>query len=158
AVAARSPNDAWAVGYYDQSPDTRALIEHWDGTAWSIVTSPNNGANQNYLEAVAAISANNAWAVGYNYTNGAGRWLTLVEHWNGSAWSVAASPNATSSDNQLRGVAALSGNNVWAGGDLVRNGVIQTLAERYAPSCATPTATPTPSALSFKDVAPGDWY
>jgi hypothetical protein len=258
AVAARSPNDAWAVGYYEQSPDTRALIEHWDGTTWSIVTSPNNGANQNYLNAVAAISANDAWAVGYNYTNGDGRWLTLVqhwdgtawstvpspnpglfenglrgvsvvsptdiwavgyyvdgvtnrtltehwngtawsvvaspnvgtgnnflnavsaqstgdvwavgysmsgtskrtlvEHWNGTAWSVVASPNATSSDNQLRGVAALSGNNVWAAGDLVRNGVTQTLAERYAPSCATPTATPTPCVLSFEDVAPGDWY
>ena len=52
----------------------------------------------------------------------------------------------------------MSGNNVWAAGDLVRNGAIQTLAERYAPSCATPTATPTPCVLNFEDVAPGDWY
>ncbi len=33
-VAALSPNDAWAVGSH---------IEHWDGTSWSIVPSPQPG-------------------------------------------------------------------------------------------------------------------
>ena len=42
-VAALAADDAWAVGWYGQGAPSRTLIEHWDGTAWSIVSSPNKG-------------------------------------------------------------------------------------------------------------------
>src|SRR3954454_23616981 len=54
-VAALATNDVWAVGGY---PTT--LIVHWDGTTWSVVSSPPTGGE---LNAVAAVAANDIWAV-----------------------------------------------------------------------------------------------
>ena len=41
------------------------LTEHWNGSNWSIVSSPSPGTyNGNELYGVAAISTNDVWAVG----------------------------------------------------------------------------------------------
>src|SRR5947208_2708107 len=48
-VAAISSNDVWAVGYYTLTDRYQTLIEHWDGTQWSIVPSPNPGALNSLL-------------------------------------------------------------------------------------------------------------
>ena len=41
-ITAISANDIWAVGYLIPSQSSRkALIEHWNGKAWSIVDAPN---------------------------------------------------------------------------------------------------------------------
>ncbi len=41
-VAEVSANDIWAVGTYIVNHSrTRTLIEHWDGTSWRLVESPN---------------------------------------------------------------------------------------------------------------------
>src|SRR5689334_17781737 len=65
AVAGVGANDAWAVGEYigGQYNQWQTLTEHWDGTAWTIVPSPNNIYN-NRLYAVTAIASNDVWAVG----------------------------------------------------------------------------------------------
>ena len=42
--------------------------------------------------------------------------MTLVEHWDGTTWSVVNSPNVTTDGNQLGGVVALATGNVWAVG------------------------------------------
>ena len=64
AVAVVSTNDVWAVGANLPGgyPFT-TLIEHWNGTQWNIVNSPNPG-KFNLLGAITA-SASNFWAVGY---------------------------------------------------------------------------------------------
>jgi hypothetical protein len=116
AVSATSANDVWAVGYQNGSSN-QPLIEHWNGSAWSVVASPTlaQGAQ---LTGVKAISASDAWAVGWQ-KNSAGALLTLALHWNGSAWGIVSTPNlstAYGSQNVLRGVTALSSSNVWAGG------------------------------------------
>ena len=50
-------------------------------------------ANDNdSLSGVAAISTKNVWAVG-TYVNSNEVYQTLIEHWNGKAWSVVKSPN-----------------------------------------------------------------
>jgi hypothetical protein len=79
AVVASSATDAWAVGSVDGAlPDgfavERTLSEHWDGTRWSIVTSPSDSDSDNYLNAAAAPSgsAGVVWALGADGT-------TLVE-------------------------------------------------------------------------------
>ena len=53
-------NDAWAVGHVND----QTLTIHWNGTAWSIIPSPNPGISFNNLAAVAAIAPNDVWAVG----------------------------------------------------------------------------------------------
>ena len=70
------------------------------------------------LYAVTAISPTNAWAVG-SQTASTGAEVTFTLHWNGRTWSEIPSPNpsdAASAQNELRSVAAVSPDNVWAVG------------------------------------------
>ena len=66
------------------------------------------------LGAVSASSATNTWAVGDDCT---ATCTTLTLHWNGTAWSKVASPNAGSGANSLSGVYTVSATNAWAVGD-----------------------------------------
>src|SRR4051812_11328795 len=54
ALAAISASDVWASGY-DSGPfgDT-ALIEHWDGNAWSVVPGADLGTQANWLYGLVA--------------------------------------------------------------------------------------------------------
>ena len=90
----------------------QTLIEHWNGTAWSIVPSPNGGSGNNYLQSVAAISANDVWAVGYYLS--AGYW-DLAERWDGTVWTISTLDPSISSG-ELLGVSALSSSDVWLAG------------------------------------------
>src|SRR5207237_1923450 len=77
----------WAVGHSDVTGLIGALTlaEHWNGTAWKIVPTPNVGTNstQDELTGVVAIGADDAWAVGTatDYRPGG---LPLTLHWDGS--------------------------------------------------------------------------
>ena len=51
---------------------------HWDGVAWSVVPSPNNGSDYNQLNAVAAVSASDIWMAGGYYAPPDS--LVLMEH------------------------------------------------------------------------------
>ncbi len=117
SITAISASNIWAVGSSHGKQTSKTLIEHWNGTAWSIVSSPNTQFAGNGLNSVTAISASNIWAVGEAYTQYGYPSQTLIEHWNGSAWSIVSSPNAPGSqNNDLLGVTAISGNNIWAVG------------------------------------------
>ena len=62
-MAAVSSSDVWAVG----SQGSRTLTEHWDGTRWSVVTSPNplpTTKGNNFLTSVTTVSSGDVWAVG----------------------------------------------------------------------------------------------
>jgi len=127
SVAVVAANDVWAVGDITVSGGaTQTLTEHWNGTQWSVVSSPNPMGN-NLLRGVASVSANNIWAVGFEVANG----LTLIGHWNGTKWRVVKSPNPGPSLNILNGVAADPGSGqTWAVGVFFNaNGVSQTLTE-----------------------------
>ncbi|HLH62087.1 MAG TPA: hypothetical protein VKV20_10425 [Ktedonobacteraceae bacterium] len=117
SVAAISSSDIWAVGNAVINPDliSQTLTEHWNGTSWSVVSSPNAGSSDNFLLSVATVSTSDVWAVG-NYLNSNGIPQTLIEHWNGTAWNIVSSPNVGASDNLLFGLTAISSNDVWAVG------------------------------------------
>ena len=89
-IAEVSAHDVWTVGYYIDNRDIdRTLIEHWDGTMWSIIPSPNSGPTaDDVLDGVAAISTNNVWAVGSSMNTGSTPGQSLIEHWDGVQWSV----------------------------------------------------------------------
>jgi hypothetical protein len=117
AVLALAPNDAWAVGFSTPVPPpqrsaTLTLIEHFDGTSWAVVPSPNVGphsANQsNRLLGLTANSANDIWAFGsYFAADGSGHQMTLLLHWDGTSWTIASSPNPTKG--------GFPGDLLWAG-------------------------------------------
>src|SRR5260370_39163483 len=56
SVAARNSTDAWAVGYYvPVAGKTNTLTQHWDGTSWSIVSSPSSTYTNTYLTGVGMV-------------------------------------------------------------------------------------------------------
>ncbi len=119
AVSADSASDAWAVGsYYDGHSNQFTLAEHWIGTGWKIAgsQSPNGGGSQTgaQFEAAAALSPTNAWAVGRYFSFTAHNQLPLIEHWNGTTWSVVGSPPVP--NGYLHGIKAISPNDIWAVG------------------------------------------
>jgi hypothetical protein len=61
AVTAPGPCNVWAVGFYRDVTDGQvfSLAEHWNGTAWKVVPTPNPGTSTNFLRAVSAFSAGN---------------------------------------------------------------------------------------------------
>src|SRR5579859_458544 len=118
-VAVVSANDVWAVGSYFNSSASRdqTLTQHWNGSSWSVVSSPNVGTNYNYLNRVAVVSASDVWAVGESQDASTSLDTTLIEHWNGSTWRIVSSPNVGTSTNGLYGVAVVSASDIWAVGE-----------------------------------------
>jgi len=111
-VACTTADNCFAVGTYNEGSingtfDT--LIEHWDGKVWSLVSSPNRSTfGLNTLEDVSCPSASSCFAVGQSSTDPAGTDRTLIEHWNGTTWSTAGSPDAPGQINDnLTGVACV---------------------------------------------------
>jgi hypothetical protein len=106
ALDAVSANDAWAVG---------SEVSHWDGERWTAVATPDLGAEVD-LVAVHAIAHDNVYAVG-TVRSDAGYFESrgVVEHWDGSAWSVVLEldPGVW-----LSSVSASGPNDVWAVGEI----------------------------------------
>lgn len=118
AVAALSRTNAWAVGFSEKTTtDFRTLIEHWNGSTWSVVASPNTGSGANTLAAIAAVNASDIWAVGAQRASQGARFRTLTEHWNGHTWTIAPSPSPGQGDDWLFGATAIPhGAGFWAVG------------------------------------------
>jgi hypothetical protein len=140
---------------------TQTLVEHWNGTQWSVVSSPNTTLPYNALSGVTATSANNIWAVGL-YNNRLGRSArTLIEHWNGSQWGIVSSPNVPQTKNTLMGVTAISANDIWAVGDYatsVPSQTVHTLIEHWDGSQWSIVTSPSPGTknmLTSITVVPG---
>jgi erythromycin esterase-like protein len=140
------------VGDYNNGTAERTLIEHWNGTAWKQVTSPNaRGSDYDVLDAVAATSSTNAWAVG-DYYNGTAN-QTLIEHWNGRAWKQVTSPNpgGSSHSNFLDAVAATSSTNAWAVGDYNNGTAERTLIEHWNGTAWKQVTSPNPGGSSHSN-------
>ena len=131
SVTCTSSSNCWAVGQYFDGNSAgyyKTLTEHWNGTAWGIVPSPNQTANpiaSGQLFGVTCNSASDCWAVG-EYTNlisGTYNSPTLIERWDGNAWSIVPSPNVSSvANNSLNSVACTSPSQCWAVGTLDNGG------------------------------------
>jgi len=123
-ASADATNDAWAVGFNGPENDSSAtLAMHFNGQNWRQVTTPNVGAGANQLNGVLALAPNNVWAVGFSTPvppPQEAATLTLIEHFDGTAWSVVPSPNVgpnnTFQSNRLFGLTANSPTDIWAFG------------------------------------------
>lgn len=128
SVTAVSPTDVWAAGtvgaFCNHKTHRKAAIEHWDGTTWSIVSSPaptKSACLDSSLRGIAAISASDIWAAGFNATS-LGGLDTLTEHWDGTSWKLINSPNPGNFKNGLSGLSTLSDGTVAAVGFLEDQG------------------------------------
>jgi hypothetical protein len=114
-VSVVSSSDAWAVG------DGSAVL-HWNGTSWAKVTIPDMPIGT-FLHAVDAVSRSDVWAAGYGYSQAGGSDMTLIVHWNGTAWKRVPSPGSFNSPRfpQLTGLSMDSVTDGWAVGDVYNN-------------------------------------
>ncbi|MGD0990311.1 MAG: hypothetical protein ABR874_21065 [Candidatus Sulfotelmatobacter sp.] len=134
-VVALAPNNVWAAGWYIQSPtDDRpvfTLVEHWTGSSWQIVHSPNvgqSGKTSNELRGIFAATANNVWAVGETIDIASDQGYTLAMRWNGEKWTAVSTPNIALHGfyaDVLDGGIAIPGSDIWLVGS---NDVAYTLA------------------------------
>ncbi|HEX8006833.1 MAG TPA: alkaline phosphatase family protein [Trebonia sp.] len=148
-IAGSSPTDIWAVGnYLPDAPGsnvdaTGSFAEHYDGTKWTVVRTPNAGPNYNSLFSVGA-AGGEAWAVG-THLNAAFKDRALVEVWNGSSWHIANVPQPGTQRDILSGASALSKNDVWVVGDQQgANDRFETLAEHWNGQNWSVVRTPNP--------------
>jgi hypothetical protein len=137
-VSALSATDAWAVGYSADKlatadeGDGKTLVEHWDGQTWTLVASPSPGLYQNGFNAVLAIAPNDVWAAGYRSETHLDI-ESLVEHWDGSAWSVVAGPSVPGAEVQIFDLARVPGSSkvVAVGSSTAPMGFEQPFAARW---------------------------
>ena len=108
----------WAVGYYidNHTFHSRTLIELWDGAQWQIVSHPDDPGVSAVFFGLSGDSPNDIWAVG-EYQQPLDRFHTLIEHFDGSQWSIVPSPDPGTTGDILYGVVARDRNAAWAVGE-----------------------------------------
>ncbi len=147
-----------AVGsFLGRIPGTSAyqnftLAETLNGSTWTIVPSPSprlpGGGAQ--LNSVSCTSSTSCMAVGETQTfHEPGGYLIphpLAESWNGTKWSIAATPKLANSGASLNGVSCTSTSNCMAVGNegFPKNPTLFTLAEQWNGTAWKFVSTPPP--------------
>jgi len=116
-IAAVSANDIWTVGQTTTSVE-HSMIEHWNGTKWTLMQGPPFPTNVDWMESVAVVSPSDIWGVGtFTIPNAEGSpYQNAIIHWNGTKWSSVTAPQIDEWLNILTGVTAISANDIWAVG------------------------------------------
>jgi len=129
-----SDDDAWAVGWYEeQSPDGTldlTLTEHWNGTTWSVVSSPSPTGDDT-LASEAVVSGTDVWAVGSTAAD-----APFMIRSNGRHWSQVHVSSPTGAAVLLFAVSAPTATDVWVAGLTIssRSYSEQTFAEHVCPA------------------------
>lgn len=155
-VSCASAGSCIAVGSSIQGGLTVPLVETWNGANWSIVPTPNPPAAQySSLTGVSCVGA--GWCMAVGRTDSGGSTRQLVEHWNGSGWSLQAPPSPPSSDESgFSSVACVSQAFCEAVGSYNNDQGTFTgtaFAERWDGSSWTLQSTPPPSGGVFSGLA-----
>ena len=137
-----------AVGFYKGSSGDVSLAEQWNGTEWSIKSTPNpSGGKEVHLADVSCSSTTACTAAGW-YENSSSERLTLAERWNGREWSIQTTPNPEGSSSPsaiLHSVSCPSSTVCIAVGDYYgSSGDLVTLAERWNGTEWSIQSTPNP--------------
>ena len=125
-IRCNSSSDCWAVGYYEQSGAELDEALHWNGTKWSLFSTPTpagtvTGDFNNLLD-VWCTSTSSCWAIGeYGEIGGPGEIIfNQALRWNGKKWSYVITPNPggteENSASALDAVRCTSATNCWAVG------------------------------------------
>ena len=129
-VTCVSASSCVAVGFSsdDTGANLHGLIEQWNGSSWALVPGADTGQEFDQLSGVACVSVSDCWAVGNagaiqqnpNFLPifpGAVGDQGLIEHWDGSSWSVVPSATEPSPDGgYLYGITCTDAANCWASG------------------------------------------
>ena len=142
-ISAESPSDVWTIG---------RTASRFDGSGWQTTTLADPGTKFWNLSAVHAVSPSDVWAVGGTADPG-GVGAPLIEHWDGSRWSIIPTtgvPRSPLNGATQAGLSAVSvgpDGTVWAVGEATTTtagGSQQPLILRGDPSGFATVAAPPP--------------
>jgi hypothetical protein len=158
-ISCTSASACTAVGKaVDPSGAIVSLAERWDGTTWTVEPTPMPaGGIASELVGISCTSATTCTAVG-DVTNSAHTTLTLAEAWDGSNWTVQATPNpstATFASIELQAVSCTIASACMAVGHSGGGATTTSLAERWDGNTwqIVPTPKPTGSSSIFYELA-----
>ena len=116
SVSCPSTTSCIAVGYAAvSSSPALTLAERWNGTTWSVLTTPNpSGSTEAHLESVSCTSSEACTAVGNSWNGTENK--PLAERWNGSSWTVQSTPQGPHLKSYLHGVSCTGAEGCWAVG------------------------------------------
>jgi hypothetical protein len=115
AVTARASKDVFAVGQQAGAGfPSQALIEHWDGKAWSVLPSPAD-TDATALPLGVEATAQSLTVVGQQETDTA-PYTTYVAAGPASGLSIQNTPNSGASENDLFSAATAADGSTWAVG------------------------------------------
>jgi hypothetical protein len=128
-AASISASNAWAVGGYGSSRvgegiSETAMIEHWDGTQWTVAATPPPPDPDSQLLALTAVSPSDIWAIGWQGGNSYTDTIPLVEHFDGTAWHLVAAPAPGGSGTSAypEAISGTGPDDIWMAGTVSPNG------------------------------------
>ena len=129
-VSCPNASDCEATGSSRNGSTTTTLAELWNGSSWSIQTTPNASGTFSQLEGVSCTSATACTAVGTG----------LAERWNGSSWTLQLITKPKEVD--LLRVSCTDANTCMAAGIWFQDAVEQQTAEQWDGTKWTVKQTP----------------
>jgi hypothetical protein len=154
SVAASSSSNVFAVGRNLSNGVFTPLVEFFNGTTWSVQATPTL-AGGGVLNSVTVVSPTDAWSVGaFGGGDGGTTGGQLIEHFNGTSWSVVASP--VSGDGALESISAVNANDIFAVGAVGQEhpgaSTLQFNGTTWSAVANGPTGTHSVDAISATDV------
>jgi hypothetical protein len=96
AVSCTASNQCTGTGWYEQKGGKRyTLAERWNGTEWSLQTTPSPGLGQpTVLYGVSCTSSTSCTAAGFYWSLNSGKVEInpMAQRWNGTEWSLQTVP------------------------------------------------------------------
>jgi hypothetical protein len=146
-VTCASATECWAVGYYFPGDDSGSLTEKWNGSAWSVVTTPNSASGELIGDDCSGTSA--CLAVGISDTL-----FAIAQKWNGTKWADEAPKKPSgASDSELNGVSCTASTSCQSVGNYYNGSISPALAESWNGTTWTIEATPAISGATYVSLA-----
>jgi hypothetical protein len=106
-VSCTGPAFCAAVGVQYPGAFQQNFAELWNGTAWSITATPDRSTSANgSFSGISCVSSTYCLAVGGDTAHGADE--TVVEQWNGAAWTIVTDAPSAALQPELTSVSCLS--------------------------------------------------
>jgi hypothetical protein len=136
-IKAITDHNVWLVGYHETNKVgphtlwTKTLIEHWNGSRWSLIPSPNSTCHQNVLGSITMLGPQDGWAAGAGNYCGRTKAKGIIERWNGQSWTLVPLAKSGAEFSSLVFPTSATG---WAVGSWSPVGGTRPFIERYRAS------------------------
>lgn len=136
AVSCTAPTSCMAVGGFVKAglnSQAQPLAEHWNGSAWVIVATPNPQAENGSQLVGVSCTAASACTAGGDFDYADINQSIFAQRWNGTAWATQKQPNPRGQFNNGDNAVSCAGASACTSVGYLTNGgnVGQTLAEGW---------------------------